>query len=454
MLILSSTSDEIRVTTSAATPVAVHASWSDKNGTTITPDRTNTAISTATTTPVVSSPASSQQRTVRLLTINNNDTSVHNVITVTQYDGTLGVNLLTVDLGPGEAIHFSDDGFKVFDSHGNIKTSSGISAVGSDTQIQFNDGGTYVGTDTGLIYDKTAAVLGVRDTNSSLELGSYGSGTPAAPASGVISVFGRTVAGRHLLAQVGPSGLDSALQPFLARNKIGYWNPPGNATTVPGVFGITALTAQGTATARNVATTSLATRMRRLGYPSSATAGTFAGARLAVAQFSCGSGSPDGSGFFLVERWVESDPAPVSGRRAFHGMTSTTGAFTNVEVDTLLNHVGIMQLSTDSTQWYWKQAGSSTNSGVAIGTTIGAPGGNSTTAWELAIFAPNGIANTYYAQLTNLTTGVVATNTFTGAASVLPQSSTLLAWNAWATNNATAAAVGIDLCSLYIETDS
>jgi hypothetical protein len=258
-----------------------------------------------------------------------------------------------------------------------------------------------------------------------------------------------------MVAQVGPTGLDTSLQPLLARNKIGYWCPPGNATTVPGVFGITALTANGTATTRSVATTSLATRMRRIGYPSSGTAGTFAGARLGVAQFSCGSGSNDGSGFMIIERWVESDPAPVTGRRAFHGVTATTGAFTNVEVNTLLNAVGVMQLSTDATQWYWYSAGSSANGiNVAVGTGIGAPGGNSTTAWELAIFAPNGTANTYYLELTNITTGTKAFRTINGAATVCPQSTTLLSYNSWATNNATALAVGIDLCSLYIETDN
>jgi hypothetical protein len=277
---------------------------------------------------------------------------------------------------------------------------------------------------------------------------------PTIPPASTVAIFGRSIANRMMVAQIGPSGLDTSLQPLLARNKIGYWCPPGNATTVPGVFGITALTAQGTATSRTVATTSLATRMRRLGYPSAATAGSFAGARLAVAQFSPGSGVNDGSGFMLIERWVESDPAPVSGRRAFHGVTATTTAFANAEVTTLLNHVGICQLSTDATQWYWKFAGSSTQTGVAVGTGIGAPGGNSTTAWELAIFAPNGIANTYYMELTNLTTWTKATYTVTGAATVCPQSTTLLAWNAWATNNATALAVGIDLCSLYIETDN
>lgn len=49
---------------------------------------------------------------------------------------------------------------------------------------------------------------------------------------------------------------------------------------------------------------------------------------------------------------------------------------------------------------------------------------------------------------------LTATKTYTGTATVIPQSTTVLSWNGWATNNATALAVGIDLCSLYVETDN
>ncbi len=322
---------------------------------------------------------------------------------------------------------------------GTWATPAGGSPGGSSTQIQFNNAGSFDGAANATIENEN-----IRLPNIS---------TPATPASGGLNLFGRAIANRSLPAYIGPSGLDSALQVLLARNKVGYWNPPGNATTVPGVFGITAFTASGTATARTVATTNLANRMRRLGYPSAATAGAFGGARIAVAQFSAGSGTIDGSGFFLIERFIESDPAVVAGRRAFAGVTSATGAPTNVEPNTLTNAIGICQLSTDATQWYWCQGGTAAQSAVAIGTGIGAPAGNSTTAWELAIFSPPLPANTFYLQLTNLSTGVTASTTMSGSSTVVPQSNTLLAWRHWVTNNATALAVGVDFCSLYIETD-
>ena len=103
---------------------------------------------------------------------------------------------------------------------------------------------------------------------------------------------------------------------------------------------------------------------------------------------------------------------------------------------------------------YWYGAGGSANGiSVALGTGIGAPAGNSTTAWELAIYAPANTANTFYLQLTNLSTGTTATQTMTGASAVIPQSTTLLGLRYDLTNNATALAVGMDLVSIYVETD-
>jgi hypothetical protein len=63
MLLLASTTDKIQVITSAAGQVDVHASWVDLSGTTITAGRTNTRISTATTTDVVGAPARARRAT-------------------------------------------------------------------------------------------------------------------------------------------------------------------------------------------------------------------------------------------------------------------------------------------------------------------------------------------------------------------------------------------------------
>ncbi len=77
MIILTNpgTADKIQAITSAAVAVDVHASWIDNNAGTMTPGRTNTAISTATTTDILAGPASGVYRNLKTLNIRNKDAS-------------------------------------------------------------------------------------------------------------------------------------------------------------------------------------------------------------------------------------------------------------------------------------------------------------------------------------------------------------------------------------------
>jgi hypothetical protein len=111
MLLLTSTSDIVRVVTGSAATVHVHASWVDNASGTITPGRTNTAvISTATTTTIVGSPASSTQRNVKHLNITNAHASTSTQVTVQHYDGTTSEDLMSVTLLAGENLVFSQEG--------------------------------------------------------------------------------------------------------------------------------------------------------------------------------------------------------------------------------------------------------------------------------------------------------------------------------------------------------
>lgn len=123
MLLLSSTSDLIRVTTSGAVNTDVHASWVDLNGSTVTPGRTNTLISTATTTTVVGSPASSTARTVKSLIVRNRDVSTSQTVTVLHSDGTNIPELLKVTLLAGESLIYDEAaGWKVLNTLGQGKS--------------------------------------------------------------------------------------------------------------------------------------------------------------------------------------------------------------------------------------------------------------------------------------------------------------------------------------------
>lgn len=110
MLILASTSDLVRVVTSASGDIQVHASWVDNNAGTITPARQNTLITTATTTTVVPSPGAGVQRNVRALQITNNSGSATCFVEVNHTDGTTSAELMGVTLLPGENLGYREDG--------------------------------------------------------------------------------------------------------------------------------------------------------------------------------------------------------------------------------------------------------------------------------------------------------------------------------------------------------
>lgn len=111
MLLLNSTSDVIRVITgAAASTIDCHASWMDTNGTTVTPGRQNTIISTATTTTIVPSPGAGVTRNLKGLYIANDSTGTSCNVSVEHFDGTNQVELIEFILLPGENLGYREDG--------------------------------------------------------------------------------------------------------------------------------------------------------------------------------------------------------------------------------------------------------------------------------------------------------------------------------------------------------
>lgn len=106
MLLLTSTSDALSVISSAAVALDVHASWIDYAAGTVTPGRTNTAMSTATTTTVVASPASSTQRNVKSLHLRNKDATLSTDVTVRHTDGTIIAELIKITLSAGDSLEY------------------------------------------------------------------------------------------------------------------------------------------------------------------------------------------------------------------------------------------------------------------------------------------------------------------------------------------------------------
>lgn len=140
MLLLASTSDLLRLVTSSASALDVHASFVDLSGSTVTPGRTNTAIITATTTTVVGSPGSGVVRSVKTLTARNKGGSTQ-VVTVLHTDGTTIVEVYEATLAPDWTLNYHEaGGFWVADNQGravaqNVQN-AGVPITDSDTIVR------------------------------------------------------------------------------------------------------------------------------------------------------------------------------------------------------------------------------------------------------------------------------------------------------------------------------
>lgn len=143
MLLLTSTSDVIRLITGTATStIEVHASFVDLSGTTVTPGRKNTRITTATTTTVVASPGAATQRNVKGLYITNNSAGTSCSVAVEHFDGTDAAELMQFILLPGENMALREDGSWVHrDQNGAEYPPSGLGNYGGRS-IPFMKSGT------------------------------------------------------------------------------------------------------------------------------------------------------------------------------------------------------------------------------------------------------------------------------------------------------------------------
>lgn len=167
---LTSTSDIIRVITGSAVTVDVQASWDDYTTTTLTPGRTNTAITTATTTTVVGSPAASTQRRCSKLNIRNKHAASSNLCTVEHYDGSTAAQVAKYTLLAGEQLEYDGGHWQVFDAAGRIKT--GSAGVGSGDALVADPLSQFAATTSaqlaGVISDETGTGVLVLATSPTL----------------------------------------------------------------------------------------------------------------------------------------------------------------------------------------------------------------------------------------------------------------------------------------------
>lgn len=188
MMLLTSTSDILRIVTGAAvSTIGVHASWVDNASGTITPGRTNTAITTATTTTVVAAPAASTQRNVKLLTISNNHATLSTLITVQHFDGTTSVDLESLVLNPQESLIFTEEGWFHYDAQGAkyahdgpLATNLGINGTLAETfpREQVDEASNTAGASGSLYMQAIYLKAGTLVSNISIHSAAGGATTP------------------------------------------------------------------------------------------------------------------------------------------------------------------------------------------------------------------------------------------------------------------------------------
>lgn len=135
MILLTSTSDVLRVITGSAGSVKVHASQVVKTVASgaVVEGRKNTVITTATTSTVTNAVAAGEVATVQHLCARNDHASTANLLTLEHFDGTNGIPLWKGQLEAGESVTINEDGSI------DVRSSSGVIKQSSAGNIVFNN---------------------------------------------------------------------------------------------------------------------------------------------------------------------------------------------------------------------------------------------------------------------------------------------------------------------------
>jgi hypothetical protein len=297
------------------------------------------------------------------------------------------------------------------------------------------------GTTKSMSVAELAAAVG---GNGRLALGQFTTTDPSTPGSTTgVKIYTRKRAGRSLPAFIEPTGFSAYLQPGLGVQGVNFMRPASNSATITSVGMV--LTANGTAAAAaNWATTDLRQATTRVNYSSAATAGASGGVREAVLHYYRGNAAGRG-GFFIIYRFgFNTIPAT---RRWFVGLVGVTTALGNAEPSSNTNIIGVGQDLADTTIQFMHgdgTAGTATRSNSAISSPA------TSDLLEVRIFcAPNASS----IQMSVEKFGTTPVDYDSGVSTDIPANTQGLALQTWCNNGTTAAIMGMDVASIYAETN-
>jgi hypothetical protein len=343
-------------------------------------------------------------------------------ITADVKDNSLGLAKLTATGTPSATTFLRGDN--------TWATPADASAAGSNDQIQYNNAGSFAGATNAKIVDNELAVEVVS--------------SPTSPSTGV-KIYGVNL-GQVFAAFKNGLGIESIIQPALFRRTLFMVKPAGNSTTVT-VVGGPALTATGTATAANVATTNVHTRTAGIEYlVTVAATNAIAGFRASIQQYFRGATTSEG-GFFFHCIWGPATGVSTATNRAAVGLNANQSAPTDVEPSTLINHLSMAWDAADSNIQFMHNAGSGTSTKIDLGASFPVPTADRTKLYEMFIFCAPGGTTVYYG-VRDIGTGAVASGSIT---TNLPSTTTLMHAKGQISAGGTSSVIGIALKSIHID---
>jgi len=280
--------------------------------------------------------------------------------------------------------------------------------------------------------------------------------TPTTPDAGELRMFGRSVGGRMMPAVIGPSGLDTALQPFIGRNKVAIWSHGGNsaAITAPTLFLLNfvhvAANDEGTATVRNVtASTNILNGVRRLGYVTTGAVNLSVEIRQILQQWFRGDATTKG-GFFMTARFGYNTAA--SGNRGFVGFSSNTAIFT-ITADPSVTGTGSCAICIgfgfDATDTNWQVFARTATGDTLTKTDTGIAKPVANKLYDIAIFSPPE-GTSVSLSITDVNTGTIYSLTTSTA---LPPVNQLMVHRIYGNTGTSGSILGLDVSTMYLETD-
>ena len=247
---------------------------------------------------------------------------------------------------------------------------------------------------------------------------------------------------------IGPSGMDTPLQPNFQSSHV-FMVQPAATTTAPVAFGGTIATAATMSAQITVASANrwLATWRKR--FTTSTSAGNATGMRTGYIRWYRGSATGFGGFYFRAQFGSDIN---LNGGQKFVGLANSNSQLAG-DPSALVNMIGMGwdAADADTGNWYlMRNDGSDTATKVDLGATH-ASRVNTTHGYDLIMFCPPGDASSIFVRITNIHTGVTFLDT--SYDTDIPAVNTGMCFKAEVRNGAVAANDSIDVSRVYIESD-